>query len=332
MKLSILDQVVISRGRSAKDAIEETKQLAIFADEWGFTRYWIAEHHDLPGLACPAPEVLLGIIGAFTRQIRIGAGAVLLPNYQPYRVAETYNVLATMYPDRVDIGVGRSPGGSAEASQALTPNMLQAIYDMPKKVEELLHFIQNDFPEGHSYHSLKAAPVPIKPPVPWILGTSIKSAKLAASHGLPYAVGHFMNKESSQKAAKAYKEHFQPTKQNQEPRLMLAVSIVCAESNQKAKEIARSGYIWSIERAKGEGLDGLPSKDHAKSYPLTTDEEDKMRELEQKQLIGTPDEVKQDLFKLATEYDTDECMLLTNVHSFEDRKESFRLLGKEMLS
>ncbi|MCM2674517.1 LLM class flavin-dependent oxidoreductase [Alkalicoccobacillus plakortidis] len=331
MKLSILDQVVVSRGRSVADAINETEQLAIYADELGYSRYWIAEHHDLPGLACPAPDVLLGIIGSQTTTIRIGAGAVLLPNYQPYLVAERYHLLATMYPGRIDLGLGRSPGGSAEASLALNTNMLQAIYSMPEKVEELLHFIRNDFPEGHSYRSLKAAPVPNDPPVPWILGTSIKSAKLAAKHGLPYAVGHFMNDESSKKAAEAYKKHFKPTKYNQEPTLILAVSVVCAETNQLAEEIAGSAHIWSIERAKAEGLDGIPNQDFANHYSLTPDEAEKRKELQQRQVFGEPENVKEQLLKLSKEYGSDECMVLTNVHSFEDRLKSYKLLADVIL-
>ncbi|TSB47068.1 LLM class flavin-dependent oxidoreductase [Alkalicoccobacillus porphyridii] len=328
MKLSILDQVVMSEGRSAQNAVQETVQLATLAEEWGYTRYWIAEHHDLPGLVCPAPEVLIGLIGAQTSNIRVGAGAVLLPNYQPYHVAETYNLLASMYPSRIDLGLSRSPGGSAEASQALSSNMLQAIYSMPQKLEELLHFIHQDFPRDHTYSSLQAAPVPTIPPVPWILGTSIKSAQLAAKHGLPYAVGHFMNADSSKEAATIYKKQFQATRTLEEPQLVVAASVICAETLEQAEQMARSAQVWSIQREKGELTNGLPSKQTTINYQLTSEEEDKLKDLAKRQLIGTPQTVKKQLQDVAAEFQTDECMVLTNVHSHQDRVASYRLLAE----
>lgn len=143
MKLSILDQSPISTGKTSRNALNASVDLARLGDELGYTRYWIAEHHDFSGLACPNPDVMLGIIGAQTEQIRIGAGAVLLPHYKPYRVAETYNLLATLYPGRIDLGIGRAPGGSAEASMALSGNFLENVRHMPEKLDELLQFLQD---------------------------------------------------------------------------------------------------------------------------------------------------------------------------------------------
>src|SRR5690606_3615768 len=162
-------------------------------EQFGYTRYWIAEHHDLPGLACSAPEVMLGFIGAHTSKIRIGAGAVLLPHYKPYKVAEIYNMLATLFPNRVDIGIGRSPGGSAEATNALSDNFLQKVFKMPELVKELLQFFHQDFPSDHEFSKVNASPVPEVMPKPWMLGTSEKSALLAAKFGLSYVFGQFMS-------------------------------------------------------------------------------------------------------------------------------------------
>lgn len=331
MKLSILDQVVIAEERSAQEAIQETQQLAIVADKLGYSRYWIAEHHDLPGLACPAPEVLLGLIGSKTSQMRIGAGAVLLPNYQPYRVAETYNLLATMFPGRIDIGLGRSPGGSAEASQALNSNMLQAIYSMPQKVEELLHFINRDFPTEHVFSSLQASPVPEVAPVPWILGTSVKSAQLAAKHGLPYAVGHFMNNESSKQAADTYLSEFKPSLTIDKPQLIVCVSVFCAPSIREAEAMALSSFIWSLQKDKGEHVPTLPTKSTASSYTLNETEMEKREAWQKRQMISTPQTIKTQLQDIATEFQADECMLLTNVHSFQDRLQSYRLIAEAIL-
>lgn len=327
MKLSILDQVVQSRGQTPQEAIEESIQLAQLAEEWGYHRYWVAEHHDLPGLCCPAPDLILSLIGSKTKRIRIGSGAVLLPNYKPYTIAERYQLLATLYPGRVDLGVSRSPGGSAEASRALTDNMLQSIYQMPAKVEELLHFLSNDFPKNHIYSSLKAAPVPEVSPSPWILGTSKKSAELAGSLGLPYAVGHFMNKASSEEAVKTYRSHFQASQYLNKPEVILAVSVICAETEKQAEDLALSGQIWSMERTAGKGSEGLPPVTYAIQYSLDETEKEVQIQLREQQIVGDAKSVREQINTLAHAYQSNECMILTNVHSSNERISSYQRLA-----
>lgn len=199
MRISILDQSPISSNQSAQNALYESMKLAQAGEKFGYTRYWIAEHHDLPGLACPAPEVMLSFIGAHTSKIRIGSGATLLPHYKPYKVAETFNLLATLFPSRIDIGIGRAPGGSAEATNALSDNFLQKVYQMPNLLADLLHFLDRDFPKDHEFSKVTAAPVPPVTPETWLLGTSQKSAVLAAKNGLAYAFGQFMSEENGAK-------------------------------------------------------------------------------------------------------------------------------------
>src|SRR3954451_253555 len=179
MKLSILDQSLISYNQTAHEALQESMNLAKMGEELGYIRYWIAEHDAIPGLACPAPEIMLSYIGAQTKTIRIGSGAVLLPHYRPYKVAEVYNMLATLFPNRIDMGIGRAPGGSAEATNALSDHFLQNVWNMPNLVQDLLHFLNNGFPDEHEFAKLSASPMPNIAPVPWLLGTSKKSAQLA---------------------------------------------------------------------------------------------------------------------------------------------------------
>ncbi|MEI2471270.1 MsnO8 family LLM class oxidoreductase, partial [Peribacillus frigoritolerans] len=159
MKLSILDQSPIASGQSAQEALQASLQLAQEGDRLGYSRIWFTEHHDLPGLACSVPEVLISYIGSQTKNIRIGSGAVLLPHYKPYRIAETYNMLATLFPGRIDIGMGRAPGGSAEATMALSDNFLQNVYKMPELVQELLNFLRDEFPKEHPFSNVSAAPI-----------------------------------------------------------------------------------------------------------------------------------------------------------------------------
>src|SRR5690625_2735159 len=151
MKLSILDQAPISSGQTAQEALKDSITLAQHGERLGYHRYWIAEHHDLFGLACPNPDVMLGVIGSQTTTIKIGAGAVLLPYYKPFRVAETYNLLATLFPERIDLGIGRAPGGSAEVSMALSDNYLQQVKKYPEHIDKLKQFLHRSFPEEHLY-------------------------------------------------------------------------------------------------------------------------------------------------------------------------------------
>ncbi|MBU9720074.1 MULTISPECIES: LLM class flavin-dependent oxidoreductase [Bacillaceae] len=331
MKLSILDQAPISTNQTSKEGLLEAVALAQAGEAYGYTRYWIAEHHDLPGLACTSPEVLLSYIGAHTKSIRLGSGATLLPHYKPYKIAESFHTLATLFPGRMDIGLGRAPGGSAEATNALSDNFLQKVYDMPNLVEELLHFIHNDFPEGHTYHNLTANPFPNEAPVPWILGTSMKSALLAAKYGLPYAFGQFMSEKNGIDIVEKYIDAFQPGKVNTKPEVIVAVSVVCAETTEKAEEIALSWLIWGMQTEGGQGSQGVPSLEEVKSKSLTDKEKLSVKNRKANMIIGNPQEVATNLKKLQKEYNADEMMIITITHSPDDRLHSYKLLADELL-
>ncbi|HZH59943.1 MAG TPA: LLM class flavin-dependent oxidoreductase [Metabacillus sp.] len=331
MRLSILDQAPISSNQTPQDALQESLRLAQAGEELGYTRYWIAEHHDLAGLACSAPEVMLAYIGANTKTIRIGSGAVLLPYYRPYKVAETYNMLATLFPNRIDIGIGRAPGGSAEATNALSDRFLQQVWDLPKSIDELLHFLNNDFPEEHEYAKVSASPIPETAPVPWLLGTSKKSALLAAETGMSYAFGQFMSDNDGQAIISQYLDHFKPKKKDNKPNVILTVSAICAETTEKAEEIALSSIFWAIQKEKGEGNKGIPSIQEAKNYPFSEAEKQTMEKLKQKMIIGNPLEVKQKLEDIQTSHQADEIMIVTITHSPKDRITSYRLIAETLL-
>ena len=331
MKLSILDQSPISSDQTASDALNESVKLAQAGEALGYSRYWIAEHHDLPGLACSAPEVMLSYIGVHTKQIRIGSGAVLLPHYKPYKVAEVYNMLATLFPNRIDIGIGRAPGGSAEATNALSDNFLQQVWKMPNLVKELLHFLHDDFPEDHEFSKITASPMPQVPPMPWILGTSKKSALLAAKNGLAYAFGHFMSENNGAAIIEKYLDAFEPKKHGSFPQVLLTVSAICAETTEKAEEIALSSLIWAIQKDKGEGK-YVPSIEEAKNYELNEKEREKLLQMKQNMIVGNPQEVGKKLYQLQAEFKADEIMLVTITHSPKDRMESYRLIAAEVLS
>ncbi|AXI09905.1 MsnO8 family LLM class oxidoreductase [Oceanobacillus sp. 143] len=324
MKLSILDQAPVSSGYSAKEALEATIELAMLAEKLGYTRYWVAEHHDLKGLASPAPDILLGIIGSQTERIRIGSGAVLLPNYKPFNIAERYNLLATLYPERVDIGLGRAPGGSAETSIALAGNFLEQVKKMPELLDELHHFLHHNFPADHIFSKVSAAPMPTSAPVPWLLGTSKKSAILAAEKGMPYVFGHFMSDQEGPSIVKTYRNNL---KQGI-PEIIITVSVICAETTEEAEEMALSNLLWRVQQDKGKGKDGVPSIDEAKDYLFNDHELVMIEKMKEKQIIGNPQEVRAKLEKLQAVYQTDEIMIVTITHDYEARRKSYQLIAE----
>ncbi|MBP2076545.1 LLM class flavin-dependent oxidoreductase [Oceanobacillus polygoni] len=324
MKLSILDQAPIAKGCTAKEALEASVELAQLADRLGYKRYWVAEHHDLEGLSSPAPDILLGIIGSQTQRIRLGSGAVLLPNYKPYNVAERYHVLATLFPGRVDLGIGRAPGGSAEVSIALAGNFLEKVKNMPKLLDELLHFINRDFPEENMFAKIAAAPLPEIKPTPWLLGTSEKSAHLAAEKELPYVFGHFMSDADGPAIVDSYFEKSAPNK----AKAIVTVSVICADTTEEAERLAQSNLHWNVLRSKGEGKDGVPSIEEVEQYHYTKEEKKLVDKLKHNQIIGNPTQVKLELEMLQQRYDVDEFMIVTITHSYEARKRSYELLAE----
>ncbi|PAV28631.1 LLM class flavin-dependent oxidoreductase [Virgibacillus profundi] len=323
MKLSILDQAPISTGATPKEALTATIELAKVADKLGYTRYWVAEHHDLPGLASPAPDIILGIIGTQTDTIRIGSGAVLLPHYKAFNIAERYNMLATLFPGRVDLGIGRAPGGSAEATMALSDNFLEQVRKMPETLDDLLAFFHHSFQKEHMFSKIKPTPIPETSPVPWLLGTSEKSAILAAEKGIAYAFGDFMTDQDGPSIVKKY------LKDSHAKQSLIAVSVICAETTEEAEKLALSSQLWKVQQAKGEGKSGVPSIKEAKAFDYSNEEKSMVQDIKKNIIIGNPSEVKHQLEELQDKYQTDEFMIVTITHSYEARRKSYELIARE---
>lgn len=325
LKLSILDQVPIPSGKTPQDALESTVRLAQIGEELGYERFWIAEHHDLFGLACPNPDVMLGVIGSRTNHIRIGAGAVLLPYYKPFRVAETYNLLATLFPDRIDLGLGRAPGGSAEVSLALSDNYLARVKEYPNDIENLLAFLHNRHPESEMYGKISPTPVPETSPQTWTLGTSGKSAVLAAEKGLDYAFGHFMTDADGPEIVKEYRKTVAKN-HGREGKVIVAISVICAETNEKAEELASSCLLWQINQEKPVNDHTVPSVEEARSHDFSHEEKAKIENMKQHMIIGNPAEVRDEIMALQAQYEADEMMVVTIIHDEKAKFASYRLL------
>ncbi|RSL34714.1 LLM class flavin-dependent oxidoreductase [Salibacterium salarium] len=324
MKLSILDQSPIASGQTAGEALQESVKLAQMAERLGYTRYWLTEHHDLEGIAGSVPEIMLSYVGALTQSIRLGTGAVLLPHYKPYKVAETHNMLATLFPGRIDVGIGRAPGGSAEATNVLSDNFLQNVGKMPELTRELLHFLDDDYPSPNKYSDLSASPVPDVSPTPWLLGTSKKSGLLAAEYGMAYPFAQFMSDDNGQDVIQQYRDEFTPRKSDQPAHVIVAVSVVCATTSAKASEIAKDACLWSLQKEKAE-------TDPLKKEFLTHEEKQKAETMQEKMIIGHPQEVAQQLLEVKEKYQADEIMIITTTRYPLERQQSYRLIAEEML-
>ncbi|MDQ0229604.1 LLM class flavin-dependent oxidoreductase [Metabacillus malikii] len=326
MKLSVLDQSVIRMGETASDAFNKTEQLAKLTDDLGYTRFWVAEHHNTNGLAGTSPEILISHLATMTDRIRIGSGGVLLPQYSPFKIAENFNVLQTLYPDRIDLGIGRSPGGPPTTRLALTDGIRKSLNEFPRQVSELQSYLTNQ----HTENDVIAYPLTKQLPEMWMLGVSQRGARLAAEKGTAFTFGHFLVPTSGQVAIEQYKRDFKPSPFLAEPKVNVCVFIVCAPTREKAEEIALTQDLWLLAVEKGENTK-IPSIEQAKSNRLTEKDKEKIKQNRKRMMIGTPEDVKEQLLLLSEKYQVEEFMVINNVYSFEDKLYTYNVLADMFL-
>lgn len=330
IKLSILDQSPIAEGSRAREALRQTIELAQKAEAWGFTRFWVSEHHDAPTLAGSSPEVLISHLASVTSSIRLGSGGVMLPHYSAYKVAENFKMLEALFPGRIDLGIGRAPGGMPRATYALHNGKYRDVTIFPEQIDDLLMYLYDDIPETHPYIGLKATPMIDEILPVWMLGSSVNSAKLAAEKGLPYTYAKFINDEGGEEAAETYQNSFQPSKYVTEPKQMVAVFFVCAETEEDVERITSSLDLSLLLSGQGIPMKGTPSPEKAKVYPYTKFEQKYIPENRKRMIIGTPQSARQQIEQLAKEHQADEVMLVMNTFHFEDKLQSFKLIAEEM--
>ncbi|WP_029329023.1 LLM class flavin-dependent oxidoreductase [Lentibacillus jeotgali] len=327
MKLSVLDQSPISRGSDPETALNNTLKLAKITEDLGYTRYWVAEHHNTNGLASVAPEILIARIASYTEKIRVGSGGVLLPQYSPYKVAENFKMLEAMFPDRIDLGIGRSPGGSQDTRMALTDGINKSMRAFPRQLQDLQGFLHNSLPKDHPYRLVKAAPRTKKAPPMWVLGLSERGAANAAEIGAGFMFGHFISPDKGQAAMEAYREQFQPSPDFDHPVNAVCIFVVCADTEEDAEELAISQDKWLLNVGKGSDIK-VPSIEEVKKRTYRQEELDIIRKNRRRAVIGTPDQVKQELERLSDYYQTDEFMIITNIYDLDAKVHSYRLLAE----
>lgn len=332
LALSILDQSTIASGRGADDAIRETLALAKLAEQWGYRRYWLAEHHNSTSHAGTAPEILVAAIAATTQRIRVGTAGVMLPHYAALKVAEQFRVLEAIAPGRIDLGVGRAPGSDGRTAYALNPDAAAAADRFPQQVQDLMGWLGDGLPENHPFRTITANPaIPTRPEV-WILGSSDFGAQLAAYFGLPYCFAHFITDgRGSEEAMALYREGFRPHPglpgRLAEPQGVLAVYALVAATEAEAIRHFRSRAIWRLSRDRGI-YPPLASVEEAEAHPLSPEDAAKVERMRARALVGAPEQVAARLAALAAAHGVEEVAVLTPCHDPKARQESFRLLAE----
>ncbi|WP_309120947.1 LLM class flavin-dependent oxidoreductase [Paenibacillus sp.] len=327
VKLSVLDQSHIGEGRTARDALDETTRLAQEAERLGYTRFWVSEHHGMPMLAHSSPEVLLAHLGAHTSSIRLGSGGVMLPHYSAYKVAENFRLLEALHPGRIDVGLGRAPGGMPIASRALQQDKRVDIDRYPEQVADLVGYLHDALPADHPFARLAAMPaIPTAPSV-WLLGSSDESARIAARQGLAFGFAQFFGVTEGERAMRLYRESFRPSAYLKEPMSLAAVLVICAETEEEANRLAFSSDLLFLKLELGQELRELPSVATAEDYPYTEYDLQRIRFGRQRRFVGTPERVKAELLAAGERYGTDEFMVVTPVYDQAARIRSYELLA-----
>ncbi len=330
MRLSVLDQSPIPEGSTGADALHNTLDLARLADALGYHRYWVAEHHGGPMLAGPSPEALIGPIAAATERIRVGSGGVMLPHYSPFKVAETFTVLAALFPGRIDLGIGRAAGTDPLTTFALQRDRHDAAPDdFPQQLAELLAYLDDNLPADHPFARL-AGMLPGRPELPeaWLLGSSPQSAIWAAELGLRYAFADFINPGGGEIAAE-YRRRFTPARDIQAPMTAVAAWVLCAETDEEAARLASSSRMTLTLLRRGQ-LIPVPPPEKAIAF-LESEGKPTTGPLPGRRgIIGSPETVRMGIEKLAEEYAADEVIVVTITHDHGARRRSYELLAEAM--
>ena len=328
MILSVLDQSPVRKGGTASQALHETIALAQACERWGYHRYWLSEHHNTGGLASATPEVLIAEIANRTERIRVGSGGVMLSHYSPLKVAETFRMLETLHPGRIDLGIGRAPGSDTRTARALAhgPGQL-GIEHYPDQMLDLYGYLAGDMPAEHPFHGVEAIPAGEGMPELWTLGSSGASAQYAAELGWAFCFAHFINPDGGERAMQLYRDRFQASPFLAEPRGSIGLSVTVADTHEEAEHISWSRWGWRIMAQKGQ-RSGIPSPEEAMAFDYTPAEIDYLAYARSRSIFGNPHEVRERVEEIAAEYGVEEVVVVTITHDFKARLRSYELLAE----
>lgn len=330
--LSVLDLATVGSGSTATDALRTSEDIARLAEDRGFHRFWVAEHHSMPGVASSSPAVILAHLAAGTSRIRLGSGGVMLPNHAPLVIAEQFGTLEALAPGRIDLGLGRAPGtdGATAAALRRSDRLHEGADEFPQQLGELVRFLDGSFPDGHRYARINAVPGPAqgstgRPPI-WLLGSSGFSARLAGSLGLPFAFAHHFSAANTVPALDLYRESFRPSEVLDRPHALIGVSALAADEEREARRQVLTGALAMVRLRSGRpGL--VPSPEEAESEDFGPLEREVADGWLANVLHGTPDEVRDGLDALQKRTGADELMITANAHGGRARLRSYALIA-----
>ena len=331
LMLSVVDQSPVRDGGTAGDALWETVNLAVAVEGWGYQRYWLAEHHSLPNFAGTSPEILIGQVAARTKSIRVGSGGVMLSHYSALKVAENFRMLDSLYPGRIDLGVGRAPGSDQLTAAALSyPSHPKEIHHYPQQVLDVVGHLSGGLEEDHPFSDVKAGPGrPNTVPEVWLLGSRYESAYLAARLGLPFAYAHFFGSGAQEgpSIVEGYRKNFQPSERLTEPKVNVGVQVLCAETEEEALRIASSRNLGRLKSVLGRS-NGVPPIEEAMAYQYRADEWAFVQTYARNCVDGDPQQAKERLESIAEAYQTNDLSVVTICYNFADRLRSYELVAE----
>lgn len=324
MKVSVLDLCPILSKETPVESLKHVRDLAQFTEGLGYHRYWMAEHHNMEGIGSSAPEVLIAHVASHTKRIRVGSGGIMLPNHATLHMAEAFRTLEALYPGRIDFGIGRAPGSGSKAAHALRSSRSLSADSFPKELENLLSWLNDEAPGA--FEGVLCVPTRVPMPEIWILGSSDFGAMLAGESGLPYAFAQHFSHLPALEIIRLYREHFTPSKWLDRPKAMLGVHIICADTDEEARELAMSSDLsFALFVQNGRSIP-LPSVEEAKAYPFSKDDWDQVRRGSMPKFIGSPSTIKKLLAPYVNSGIIDELMILSLIYDQEARKKSYALV------
>jgi luciferase family oxidoreductase group 1 len=320
--LSILELVPVGEGTTAAAALASSVELARLGERLGYTRLWVAEHHNMPGIASSSPPVLIAHLAASTTTLRIGAGGVMLPNHASLVVAEQFGMLEALHPGRIDLGLGRAPGTDPVTAAALRRNPTTfAADEFPEQLRDLFAFFDGTHPQ------ITAVPAGGYRPVVWLLGSSGYSAQVAGALGLPFSFAHHFASHNTVAALELYRSSFRPSPELDRPYAMIGVPVICADTSEQARWLSGPSALGFVRLRQGRPTQ-LPTPEDAAEYVFTPSEREVVRSWTGPLIRGAPDEVRAELEALALRTGADELMITTMVHGAADRLRSYELVAE----
>ena len=325
---SVLDLAVVGEGSSHSEALANSVDLAQRVEALGYHRHWVAEHHNMPGIASSAPGVLAATLAAKTERIRVGSGGVMLPNHAPLVIAEQFGMLEALHPGRIDLGLGRAPGTDQITAAALRRSAEPlSDEDFPQQLGELIGFFNGEFPDGHPLNWVKAVPGKGDRPEIWLLGSSGFSAQLAGILGMPFSFAHHFSPRNTLPALELYRKSFRRSEILDEPRAMVAVAVIAASDDERARWLSGPARL-SMARLRAGKPTRFPTPEEAAEHEFSESEEASISSLSGSAVIGGPDRVREGLDELVEQTAADELMITTMTHAHADRIRSYEIVAE----